>query len=219
MKYCLFISLLLSIQPAIRAQEKNPTFPSAPIPVELLAGNNRLNFQMTVTKKIVPGKRFGVFSLLSFAADYQYNKSNNEFMVPVQFNYELFKNLSVNAGGAMNSNWGFRPSAGFQYAYANKTFVVVIAPSVYLTDSHNIETFALVIYKPAIINTLGFYSRLQALYSLNTESGKHDRSYGYARIGVSSKKITFGLGANLDWYSPYKIYRENYGAFASINLF
>jgi len=49
--------------------------------------------------------------------------------------------------------------------------------------------------------------------SQNTESDHHDRSYIYGRIGLSYKKVGFGLGTNLDWYGPNKLRKDNYGIF------
>jgi hypothetical protein len=201
------------------AQESITKQSTIPTPTELMVGNRVLNYQMVINKKFSSESKFGIFSQVSFTADYKNNKANNEFMVPVQVNYSIDKHFAVNMGFAMNSNWGFRPTVGLQYLYAKKDLLIFDAPSLYLTESHNIENFGFILFKPSINKKLCLYTKLQVLYSINTETGKHDRSYDYIRLGFNKKTFSFGFAANWDWYSPMKIKKENFGIFIAKDFY
>jgi hypothetical protein len=219
MKKSIFVFLSILYLSNLEAQENIQKNGTTPIPTEILIGNESLNYQMVINKKFSPTSKLGLFSLVSFAADYKNSKAKNEFMVPVQVNYALNKNFAINMGIAMNSNWGFRPTAGLQYLYLKKELIIFDAPSVYLTETHSIENFGFILFKPEIKKNLSLYSKLQLLYSINTETGMHDRSYDYVRLGLSIKTLSFGIAANWDWYGPMKYHKQNLGIFIAKDFF
>lgn len=192
---------------------------SSPIPAEVMVGNDRLTYQIVVNKGFSQKSKFGFLTVSTFAVDYENNKADNDYMTPVFLNYKITQGFGVTSGVAVNSNWGFRPFIGLQYIYANQKILALVIPSFYLTESHNFETLALIEYKPKLNNRLGLYSRLQILMSQNMESDHHDRSYIYGRIGLSYKRVGFGLGTNLDWYGPLKLQKENYGVFVRYEFY
>ena len=218
-KSILLISVMIIVSNIAVAQDSiQPKRISPSIPIELMAGNNRLVFQLIINKYFSPKTKFGFFSVSALAADYKNERTNNDFLNIALLNYEIVKGFKVAAGIAANSTWGFRPMAGLQYIFANPKFLVVIMPSFYLTETHNFEPLVILEYKPKLKNNWSLYSRLQGLYSHNLSTNKHDRSYGNARLGVSYKKFGFGFATNLDWYGPMKIFKQNYGIFLRTSL-
>jgi hypothetical protein len=127
--------------------------------------------------------------------------------------------LSVAGGATLNYVTGFRPTAGLQYTLANRQWLLVLLPRMDLRDDNNLEGFALLEYKPRLTKTLGLYSRLQGLYNYNTRQEYHDRSYLYARLGLTYQHYAFGFGANFDQYGPFRAAASTYGAFIRAELF
>lgn len=222
-KTTLFFAILLFWNTAF-AQHSDSLFkavpkqPNPPIPVEVFAGNSYLNFQMIISKPFRQGSRFGFFNVTNFNGNYENNLRKNEFLTQSLVNYELYKGFSLAAGATMNYMTGFRPTAGLQYIYGDRKWLAVLLPRVDLRDDYNLETFALVEFKPRLTKTLGLYTRVQGLYNQNSKQEFHDRSYLYFRAGLSYQNYQFGLGVNLDRYGPMKISEENYGLFLRVLL-
>ncbi len=193
--------------------------PNPPVSVETFAGNKYLNFQMIVTKPFAPGSRFSFFNVTNFNGSYQNEGRKNEFLTQALVNYRVAGGLSLAAGATLNYMTGFRPTAGLQYTVANREWLLVLLPRIDLRDDNNLEGFALLEYKPRLSETLGLYSRLQGLYNYNTRQEFHDRSYLYARLGLTYRHYAFGVGANFDQYGPFRVATSSFGAFVRAELF
>ncbi len=214
MRFVVLLGLCWIWALALAAQEAVPPLkPSPPVVAEALFGHERLAFQLLINKAFAPQSRLGFFSVSTFAADYRNKPSGNEYLSPVQLTYRLVKGLTVNAGATVNSEWGFRPSAGLQYTFTSPTLLALLAPGFLLAETHNFETLALLEYRPVLCEKVRFYSRLQGFYSLNRQTDAHDRSYANFRLGISQRTVSYGLGANLDRYGPLKLYKGNFGVF------
>jgi hypothetical protein len=109
--------------------------------------------------------------------------------------------------------------AGVQYVFANPKWLVVFAPTIYLTESKEIETFALLENKTPLSQKVKLYTRIQGLFNQNTVENVHERSYLYLRLGVNLRNLSYGIGANFDRYAPIKISKTNYGVFLKAELF
>lgn len=118
----------------------------------------------------------------------------------------------------MNHKTGLRKIVGFQYTYANPTWLVVSVPSYDLTDEHNAELMNLVEYKPKISKKLGLYNRIQTLYVHITKLNQHERSSIFTRLGLSRNNFQFGVGFNVDWYGPHKVSGLNPCVFGRVLL-
>lgn len=187
--------------------------PKVPTPVEVMAGHERLFFQMVVKKKFTPDSKFGFLSVATFSTDYSNDMEGLDLVVPVLITYNFYKDFSIVAGSTINNSVGFAPLAGFQHSFANKEWVAVSIASVFLNSSKSIELFGIYEYKPKINNTFDLYSRLQYLYVHNTTENFHARSYLQLRAGLKKNAFNFGLGGNLDQYGPEKKFKPNYGIF------
>ncbi len=220
------LSLLVGIASAFTTVSAQPETaesrpvgpPNPPVSVETFAGNRYLNFQMIVAKPFAPGSRFSFFNVTNFNGSYQNELRKNEFLTQALINYRVVGGLSLAGGATLNYMTGFRPTAGLQYTAANREWLLVLLPRVDLRDDNNLEGFALLEYKPRLSETLGLYSRVQGLYNHNTRQEFHDRSYLYARVGLTYRQYAFGVGANVDQYGPFRVATSSYGAFIRADL-
>lgn len=212
----LFIISALFFSTVAVAQDSGAIPPSSPpIPVEVFFGNNRFVSQISMNKKFAGSKRFGLIANSYIAADYDNVRSENESMNFLFLSYEIYKGFGLASGAALNSQWGFRPFAGGQYVYANKTFSAMISSGFYLTESNNFETKVVVQYRPYLKGNWSLYSRVEGLFNQDMDTKKHDRSSIYGRLGLNYKTLGFGFATNYDQYGPFKVSKENYGVFIS----
>ncbi|WP_346858355.1 hypothetical protein [uncultured Draconibacterium sp.] len=195
-----------------------PAQQSAPIPLEIVLSGDGWNSQMIIDKKFTPESKFGFFGLSYLKADYDNDEFLRESINLAFLKYDVFKGISLLSGAIFNSHWGFRPYAGAQYGYHSKTFMGVINSGFHLTETQNFETLAIVEYRPPIKGAWSVYSRVQGLYSQNSEISKHDRSHFYARLGASYKTFSFGGAYNYDCYGPHKITDNQFGIFLGVLL-
>lgn len=186
---------------------------SPPTPVEVLFGNNRFVSQISFSKKFTPDSRFGLLATSYIAADYENDKRENESMNVMLINYEILKGFGVVSGAALNSVWGFRPYSGLQYLYASRSFMAMVIPGFYLTESHNFEPIGFIEYRSHIKNNWELFSRMEGAYNLDMDTKKHDRSHLYGRLGLNYKTVGIGLAANYDWYGPFKDNKNNIGVY------
>lgn len=209
------------IAQGVKAQEPVANAPhSAPIPVEIFLGTKGWTSQVIVDKKLTPNSKFGFFGLSFLKADYDNAEFLRESINLAFLKYDLFKNVSILSGAEFNSQWGFRPYAGAQYAYHSRNFMGVVNSGFQLTETKNFESLAIAEYRPTIKGAWSLYTHVQGLYSQNTEIGEHDRSFLYSRLGVSYKTFSFGLALDNDWYGYglMKISNHQFGIFISTVL-
>jgi hypothetical protein len=189
---------------------------SPPIPAEIFLGNKYLSVQVVITKLLKEGSRWGYFNLSTFAGDYKNTVQKNEIVSQSLLTFKVYKGFSLTSGLAMNYKTGLRKIVGFQYTYANPTWLVVSVPSYDLNDGHNAELMNLVEYKPKISKNLGLYTRFQTLYVHSTKLNQHERSSIFTRVGLSRNNFQFGVGFNADWYGPHKASGLNTGVFGRV---
>ncbi len=209
----LFAAAVFTSNWAYAQEDEVNVHKSAPIPLEVVLGNKGWNSQLIVDKKFADESKFGFFALSYLKADYDNDEHLRESINLALAKYDLVKHVSVVSGAAFNSQFGFRPYAGGQYTYINKNFMSAVITGFYLTESHNYEALAMAEYYPAIKGNWSLFTRAQGLYNQNTETGKHDRSHLYGRLGLSYKTFTFGCALNFDWYGPIKMEEHQWGIF------
>ncbi len=210
------IVLLFLISFGSFAQENHAPLP--PIPLEATFGHARLNFQAVLTRPISKNGKLGFFNLSTAAADYANTPTETEMVVINNLTYTLAGNFKAAAGAQWNNKFGLVPQIGMQYFKANRTWLLVLNPSITLQPVKNFETLGLVEYKPALSKSIQLYTRAQVLYIQNLQDGQHGRSAIILRAGLSFSKFTLGLGANFDYYGPKKMEKDNVGLFARLNL-
>ena len=189
--------------------------PVPPIPMELMFGNDRLDFQLVVKRNFTQQSKFSVLAIAAFSENYAEEKQlGDNLVIPFQVNYALGKSgFSLAAGAEANSSAGFGTTIGLSHSKASKEILAISVLSYQLSSAQNIKFFGLYEYKPALTEKLSIYSRLQVTYNQGMAEGFHNRSFLYLRAGLKKGPFGFGLGANFDAYGPSKVARENYGVF------
>lgn len=185
---------------------------AAPIPIEMLFGNNSTNFQLTFKRPFIPGGKLTFFSLASFVADNE-DKTKNSFTIPLQAIYSISKEFGIYTGAENSSATGLQSFAGLNHLHFNPTWLSLTQVSLYLNDSSDFKFFGIYEYKPKLSEKLRLYSRIQLLYKHNTKANVHQRSFIQFRLGVKQNRIAYGMGANLDQFGPQKTFKQNAGVF------
>jgi hypothetical protein len=189
--------------------------PTPPIPLELMFGNDRLDFQMVVKRNFTPQSKFSILAIAVFSENYgKEKKLGDSVVIPFQVNYALGKSgLSLAVGGEANSVAGFGTTVGLTHSKATKEILAITVLSYQLSSDQNLKIFGIYEYKPALNEKWSIYSRLQLTYNQGMAEGFHNRSFLYLRAGLKKGPLGFGFGANFDSYGPNKVARENYGVF------
>ena len=206
----LFLIAFFSTSTLVRAQAPTP-----PIPLELMFGNDRLDFQLVAKRNFTPQSKFSVLAIAVFSENYgKEKKLGDSVVIPFQVNYALGKSgLSLAAGGEANSVAGFGTTVGLTHSKATKKILAITVLSYQLSSDQNLKIFGIYEYKPALNEKWSIYSRLQLTYNQGMAEGFHNRSFLFLRAGLKKGPLGFGLGANFDAYGPNKVARENYGVF------
>lgn len=192
--------------------------PLPPLPVEATFGNNRLHFQAVINRPVSANGKLSFFNLSTGAVDYSNTASETEMVVVNNLTYALFGNFKVTGGAEWHYKLGLVPQLGLQYFKANRTWLVLVNPSINMQPSKSTATIGIVEYKPALSQKAQLYTRAQVLYIQSLEDGKHARSALMLRAGITHGKFTFGLGANFDYYGPMKNQKDNVGLFTRLAL-
>lgn len=189
--------------------------PTPPIPMELMFGNERIDYQLVMKRNFTPTSKFSVLAIAVFSENYGKGKKlGDSVVIPFQLNYALGKSgLSLAVGAEANSVAGFGTSLGLTHSKASKEVLAISVLSYQLSSAQNLKFFGLYEYKPALTEKWSIYSRLQFTYNQGMAQGFHNRSFLYLRAGLKKGPLGFGLGANFDAYGPSKVARENYGVF------
>jgi hypothetical protein len=194
----------------------------APIPIELFDGNQGFSFQSILSKQFSSTSKFGFFNVTSFASGYEQANQTTSFISQSCLTAEVWKGISAVAGlsamGFPATPLEVRPTAGFQYLLFSKDVSVFVLPRFDLTQTYNFETLAVLEYKPMLSKNWGIYTRVEGLYNYNTKLGYHEITEINLRLGLSYKKIQFGVGSIQDFYGPdsYNVY--NFGLFIKTDL-
>jgi hypothetical protein len=189
--------------------------PIPPLPMELMFGHERLDYQLVMKRNFTQQSKFSVLAIAVFSENYAKGKKlGDSVVIPFQVNYALGKSgFSLAAGGEANSSAGFGTTLGLTHSKATKEILAISVLSYQLSSAQNVKFFGLYEYKPALTEKWSVYSRLQLTYNQGMAEGFHNRSFLYLRAGLKKGPIGFGLGANFDAYGPSKVARENYGVF------
>lgn len=202
----------------LHAQEQQTNLMPLTFSVEEMVGDNRQFLQVMVNKVFVEKKKIGLLSISSYAAGYNENLSNNEYLNTTMVYHHLYKGIGINSGSTYTSAEGLKNFMGLQYFFQNKTLSVIYMPSYYFINSNKISNFAIVEYKPKMKKNWSLYARIQLNYNYDFENGKHFRSYSYNRLGLSYKNLSFGMASNFDRYLSTKIRKNNHGIFLRLTL-
>ena len=138
-----FLTLtLIALSLQVQAQAPKP-----PLPVELMFGHEKLNFQVMVNKSFTPESRFGFFSVASYSTPYD-DFSEVSISMPMHIYYIFWKRFSVIGGASVSSGSGFSPTTGFSHNYVSQKFLTITKASFNLNSSNDFILFGIYEYKP-----------------------------------------------------------------------
>lgn len=190
----------------------------APLPVEVMAGNNRANLLIIINRPIDASGKFNFFNVTVGAADYKNTPSETEMVINNAITYGIGKGFSAAAGLQWHYKLGFVPTLGFQFLKASPDYLLVVFPTLNFQPNQAFETVAIAELKPKLSEKLRLYTRFQGLLVQDIELGSHARSGLSVRAGLTFDKYTFGLGSNFDVYGPMKFEKTNHGIFFQMRL-
>ena len=207
-KIFIIILFFVTIQISLSAQKPAPS-----IPVELLFGNNNLNFQMLMNKSFNQNNKLKFFGLATYTANYEDRVKDNSMTIINQVSYSFGQGFGIMGGAEINSFAGISPVLGPQHVFANKKFLAVTVASYYLNEENDFSILGLYEYKPPINDKWTLYSRLQIFYNQSLSEDIHNKSFIYLRAGLKRKSLIFGLGTDFDWSGPNRSFQDNFGGF------
>ncbi|MGA9211807.1 hypothetical protein [Kaistella sp.] len=216
-----FLSATVIAQTKDSLKTELPQISLSPVPVEVFAGNNGVSFQLIVSKYFKPDSRLGFFNVTQFTGKYDTaDQAKNELMSLALISFDIWKGFSLNTGAFIDNYGGFSPTAGIQYLFANKDFLIIALPRFDLARNYNFEAFGLAEYRPMFTKNWGFYIRGQAMYNRNIKQDFLERSYVNLRTGVTYQNFQFGLGYNYDVYGgTFNSNQHSFGVFLRAELF
>lgn len=189
-----------------------------PIPVEVTIGNNNFGLQTVVSRRLPESDKISFLSVGVVQSEYLNNTQSLDFVNNSQVSYNFGKDLGISVGLNVTKNKGITPQAGLQYVLADQNILLVLSSNYQFSHSNSVALLSIFEYKPKIGEKLRLYSRVQGFYTEGLKNRKHERSYVQLRLGLGFKGLQSGLFCNLDYYGPFKIFKDNYGIFFRINL-
>lgn len=208
-----YLMLLLNLTIANLNAQSPTDNEMPPIPIEIMFSANEINSLTILNRPFGGASKFGYFGVVSVKIPYQREDGNNEIVLTNSLTYSLSKEVFALGGLQFHYAKGIVPYVGFQYFKASPTLLILINPNFQLEPTINLEGVGVVEYKPAISKKISLYTRFQALYNQNFDTGEHERSFLYFRLGITRKKSSFGLGINVDFYGAETRQEEDYGIF------
>ncbi|NLO71357.1 MAG: hypothetical protein GX102_10565 [Porphyromonadaceae bacterium] len=219
MKKKLLLAIVFILNLSLFAQERR----DPPISFETLFGNERVAMMLGLNKTIAGKFRYN--NITSTAAYYDFyhdrppmNFGRTELVSVNSIIYQFHKNVGFSAGTQYHFVKGFIPNVAVHFSYANPTWLFLLTPYYNFMPWANMETAAVVEYKPVLSNSLKLFTRFQGFYGHNFEKKERERAMTYFRLGLTFLKYTAGIGANIDFYTPARSEIQNYGGFVRVDF-
>lgn len=209
-KYSFALAVIFSITVITGIESKGQ-----PIPVELTAGNKYGTVDLSFSRFFSKDSKFGFFHMNTVQFDYD-NKNENSIILQDLAFVEIVKNLRI-AGGVSYSKAGFSPTAGLQYIYNGKNFMILSAPRINITDDPSVDIMNIIQLKLPLTEKLKLYTRAKAL-NLFWKDG-NIKSYQWLRVGLETGGIQFGAAINFDEYGPHPEVQTSFGVFIRKEIF
>lgn len=182
----------------------------AQIPVEISAGHAGYYYQHSFATRFNPRKSLGFFHTSSVLIPYHKNRGN-EIMSQSYLSYAMSKRWTTGVGTIFTPVNRVRPSVFFQYFQKGKTTSILIYPRMDIWSDPNLELMGFIEYQGTVNRPVNLYARFQYMTTWNRNG--HSRSYQYARAGISTGGIQFGLATNFDQYGHSATNYSNFGLF------
>lgn len=207
-KLTLFL-LLLSF--SLVAQDKYPT----KLSLETLAGR-RSALDVSASKQFATHWRYR--ALVSFISCWDIKDGKVESLINNHVDYMFNKNIALSAGLQYHFLKGLVPNVSVLATHATPTWLLLVSPSMGFATDQYTGIIANIEYKPLIAENTRLFLNGKAYYNYNITTNAHDKSFYYARVGVTFKKVTVGAGAHFDFYGADVNEKDNFGGFLRVNF-
>lgn len=184
--------------------------------LELASGAAKSNFSIFSVRSIAAEDRWFITTLSFYQG---FHRAESKAFNVVGFQPTLFRrvnaSISIGTGFYYNTVVGFSQRVSLLYQYRKAGFSLTASPVMYYNhDSKKAgaEVMLLMEYTTPISCGLAFYLRAQLLSSWNRLT-HHARSFQQLRLGLSHKRMKFGLFLDLDQYGGRFISRRSAGLF------
>lgn len=94
----------------------------------------------------------------------------------------------------------------------------MLAPSVFLTSTHDVQNVLAVLYQPELGKRWKLYENVQVFDDYVRAKALNARSFAHIRSGATRSRCTFGVGIDLDWYGQPDSFRSNAGPFIAYSF-
>ena len=205
-----FISLFLAIFFSLA----RPLF-AQPIPIELMAGNKFMSFDLSFSKSFFENSKLGFFHMNTLQVDYD-ERANNSFILQDLLTCKVVKNLKI-VGGAFYGMPGFNPTLGLQYNIVSKSTFFLFAPRINIITEPSYDFMTIFQYKLQLNEKAILVTRLKMLNIFDANS--HIKSYQWFRLGLETNGIQFGLAADFNENGPQPKVETNFGVFIRKEIF
>jgi hypothetical protein len=182
----------------------------AQIPVEISAGHSSYYYQHSFGGRFHTESPLGFFHTSSVMISYDKNRSK-EIMSQSYLTYTISKRWTSGVGSIFTPVNQVRPSVFFQYFQKGKTTAVLVYPRIDIWSDPKFELMGFIEYQGVKSKLINLYARFQYMTTWNRNG--HVRSYQYARLGLGSTGLQFGLAGNFDQYGPMSTHYNNFGLF------
>ena len=189
---------------------------SAPVPVELMIGDEYSSAVLVLSKPFAPKSRWGVFHENTLRAFYDESR-DGDVAAQTLLTFAPGAGFRVTAGAFYGTAPGVSPTAGVQYVKPGKRWFVLVAPRVNLESDVSYSIFSILRYTRGAEGRPRLYIALQALNAFDAQ--RHIRSYQWTRIGADVRGTQFGLAVNLDEAGPNPRVNASAGVFVRREAF
>lgn len=139
--WVVFILFISKVEGQEVPEKSNP-----PIPVEVMFGNEKINYLTILNLPFEKNKRLGYFGVASALIPYENTRASNEIVISNSLTYNFFQKLYATAGLQFHYAKGAVPSAGIQFFSADPTWLFLFSPILQLAPTINFEGVGIVEY-------------------------------------------------------------------------
>ena len=181
--------------------------------IENFTGTDEMVVEAWFFKGITEDYRFNIFSLNEVV--HNYDSEENIFLSYTVFGYDVWKGFGPLLGARLVEG---RSSglAGIQYAKGGDRFLLTTNFSAEIRENPFLERYLLTQYRFPLTDQLNFFGQFQNSTNFNEDA--HSFSLQRLRVGLSWKKLQFGVGLNSYQFGDNWDFDSNQGGIARLEF-
>jgi hypothetical protein len=174
---------------------------------DLVAGHRSMTYMHNVHYHF--NKKIKINNLTLFDTEYSSDK-RNIFFIRNNFSYNVFRNITLNAGFGMKNPGSFY-TASTQFRTAHPIYTFAYSVGATYQNGFTLEQSIVLEYYPFLTEKLQAYCNLLAIANINQK--EYQRGVQYIRLGLKENKMVYGLAFNADQFNNGKEILINAGGF------